>query len=247
VQAYSGKGATHNLTNVDSSAVVYYHLVVRDLFGDSAVSTDSFVFPRPLGVIDIDGNVYPTMIIGNQVWTTVNLRVTRYNDGTSIPLVTDGGTWGGLSTPGYCFYNNSTDAGEQEKWGALYNWYAVETGKLAPAGWRVPTDADWTELSDYLGGESFAGGKMKEAGTTNWASPNTGADNSSGFSALPGGYRYGDGHFYNQSFDGYWWSATENAVSDAYYRYLYFDYELLVRSHYYKQSGFFVRLVRNID
>jgi|GEM_PF-4490758 len=192
-QKYNGRNATCNLSNIDSSATVHYRLVARDLFGDSAVSTGTFVAPPPLPpdapAVDIDGNVYPAVVIGNQAWTTVNLRVTHYNDGTAIPHVTDGGTWSGLSTPGYCYYNNSTDPAKQEKWGALYNWYAVETGKLAPAtgGWRVPTDADWTILSDYLGGVSVAGGKMKEAGTANWSSPNTGATNESGFSALPGG------------------------------------------------------------
>ena len=116
-----------------------------------------------------------------------NLKTTKYNDGTSIPNVTNDTSWSNLTTGAYCWYNN--DVSYKNPYGALYNWYAVNTGKLAPKGWHVPSDAEWTTLITYLGGESIAGGKLKEAGTTHWLSPNTEATNSTGFSALPGGRR----------------------------------------------------------
>jgi uncharacterized protein (TIGR02145 family) len=161
-------------------------------------------------------------------------------------LVTGTSAWAALTTAGRCWYNNDS-ATNNSTYGILYNWYAVNTGKLAPTGWRVPTDADWDTLSNYLGGSSVAGGKMKEAGISHWASPNTGATNSSGFSALPGGSRYYDGYFYYQSYYGYWWSSTEDDASDAYGRHLGCDYDDLTRGYDDKQGGFSVRFVRDID
>jgi uncharacterized protein (TIGR02145 family) len=156
---------------------------------------------------DIDGNPYTTVKIGNQVWMVENLKTTRLNDGTLIPSVTDSNEWSLLTAAGYCWWNNDT---AKSTYGALYNWYTVNTGKLCPTGWHVPTNTEWVKLSDYLGGPFIAGGKLKETLTTHWASPNTGATNESGFTALPGGYRYGTGGFEsNLGCDVYWWSATE--------------------------------------
>ena len=104
---------------------------------------------RLLMATDADGNVYHTVTIGTQTWTVENLKTSKYNDGTKIPLVTDGTTWGNLTTPGYCWHNNDA-ATNKATYGALYNWYAVNTGKLAPSGWHVPTDAEWTTLENYL-------------------------------------------------------------------------------------------------
>ena len=164
--------------------------------------------PAPETVTDIDGNVYHTVTIGTQVWMVENLRTTRYNDGTLVPLVTEQGWWRYFTTPGYCFYNND-EAAYKDTYGALYNGYAVQTGKLAPKGWHIPNDEEWTTLITYLGGADVAGGKMKEAGSNHWGEPNTGATNSSGFSALPGGVRSGqDGSFYARCVGGYWWSST---------------------------------------
>jgi len=194
--------------------------------------------------VDADGNVYHTVKIGTQTWTVENLRTTKYNDGTAISEVTDQTEWKNCTTPGYCWYNNDETA-NKSTYGALYNWYAVNTGKLAPEGWHVPTDADWNILAAYLGGESVAGGALKEAGTTHWTSPNTGANNSSSFSALPGGYRSFDGYFFSIGNYGYWWSATEGNASVAYGRSLGYDYSDLDRYNYYKSCGFSVRLVRD--
>ena len=157
---------------------------------------------------DADGNIYSTVIIGTQIWITENLKTTKYNDGTDIPLVTDNTEWASLTTPGYRWYNN--DMGTYgDTYGALYNWYAVNTGKLCPEGWHVPTDEEWTILTDYLGGADIAGGKLKEAGTTHWESPNTGATNETGFTALPGGYCSNMGSFVLIGTHGNWWSSSE--------------------------------------
>lgn len=181
------------------------------------VDIDSITFKRP--VVNI-----PNVTICTQVWATKNLDVTTYSDGTVIPQVTDDQTaWSNLTTGAWCYQNN--DAANNATYGKLYNWYAVAgiydaaslanptlRKKLAPTGWHVPTDAEWTTLTTCLGGESVAGGKMKETGTAHWLSPNTDATNSSGFTALPGGYRDpepGPFPFGSTGFYGNWWSSTE--------------------------------------
>lgn len=176
--------------------------------------------PAPDGTVtDIEGNVYPTMKIGTQSWMVENLRVTKFNDNTAIPLVTNATDWKILFTPGYCWYNNDP-ATNKNIYGALYNWYTVNTGKLCPTGWHVPTDAEWITLTTYLGNVN-AGGKLKETGTTHWLVPNTGATNESGFTALPGGSRWYDGVFGGIIGDhGGWWSST-TVNGDPIYRYVY--------------------------
>jgi uncharacterized protein (TIGR02145 family) len=160
-------------------------------------------------VADIDGNTYKTITIGTQTWMAENLRTTKYNDGTSIPLVTDDIDWGVVSDPGYCWYDNDA-ATFKNICGALYNWHVVKTGKLAPAGWHVPSDAEWTILTSFLGGVYGAGGKMKETGNTHWLSPNTGATNETGFTALPGGYRSRLGFTYSGNYFVSWTSVEDN-------------------------------------
>ena len=134
-------------------------------------------------VKDIDGNIYHTVTIGNQVWMVENLKTTRYNDGTAIPNVTDSSVWSKLSTPAYCWYNNDASS-YKATYGALYNWYAVNVQKLCPKGWHVASNAEFYALNSFLDGEC---GKLKEAGTIHWYSPNKGATNETGFTALPGG------------------------------------------------------------
>ena len=194
-------------------------------------------------VTDIDGNVYHTVKIGAQTWMVENLRTTRYNDGTAIPLVTGNTAWGSLTTPGYCWYNN--DIANKTPYGALYNWYAVNTGKLCPTGWHVATDAEWTQLTDYLGGENVAGGKMKEAGLSHWQSPNTGATNSSGFTALPGGYRSTDGSFYLLAYYAYFWSSSQYDETYAWHRYLFCYYEYVFSYYDLKSLGFSCRCLQD--
>lgn len=157
-------------------------------------------------VTDIDGNVYNTVVIGTQEWTVENLITTKTNDGIPIPLVTDNTNWVNLTTPGYCLYENLTT--NADVYGYLYNWFAVNTHKLCPTGWAVPTDAEWNVLIDFLGGTNEAGNKLKEAGTVHWAM-NPGATNESGFTGLPGGQRGAYGVYDLLRGCGTFWSASE--------------------------------------
>lgn len=187
---------------------------------------------------------YPSVTICSQKWMDKNLDVTTYRNGDTISYVTDPAAWAALITGAWCYYNN--DPSTNATYGKLYNWYAVnDTRGLAPAGWHVPSDAEWTTLVTCLGGSSVAGGKMKVTGTTTWASPNTGATNTSGWAGLPGGYRTNDGTFYNVGSNGYWWSSTEANTALAWYRNLYYDFGNITRFSYDKQVGFSVRCLRD--
>ena len=194
--------------------------------------------------IEYGGQWYTTVQIGSQCWMAENLATTKYNDGTDIPLVTGNTAWGSLTTPGYCWYNNDS-ATYGNTYGAIYNWYTVNTGNLCPTGWHVSTDGEWTTLTTYLGGESVAGGKLKETGTTHWNPPNTGATNETGFTALPGGRRGYSGTFGNIGNYGFWWSATEFSTDRAWYRIMYYDDSDVGRGNDRKKFGFSVRCLRD--
>jgi uncharacterized protein (TIGR02145 family) len=206
-------------------------------------------------VTDIDGNVYQTVTIGSQEWMAENLKVTHYRNGDPIPNVTDNGTWSDLTTGAYCDYNN--DVNNVATYGRLYNWYAADDSRnIAPEGWHVPTDEEWKQLEMYLGMSQAQadatglrgtdeGGKLKEAGTTHWLSPNTGATNENGFTALPGGYRYVPGTFYSMGNDAVFWSSTEGSSSTAWYRMLDYSFSGVYRDHFDKQYGYSVRCVRD--
>ncbi len=195
-------------------------------------------------VTDADGNVYHTVQIGNQVWMVENLRTTKYNDNSPITPVSDNAVWGTLTTEAYCWYNND-EATYKETYGALYNWYAVNTGKLCPAGWKVPSDADWSLLITTLGGDSTTvGGKLKETGTMHWVSPNTGADNSSGFTALPGGSHYTNGGFYLNGKYGWYWSTDESSATKAWHEYFQYNSSAIFRIAGSKSDGFSVRCIK---
>ena len=202
-----------------------------------------------------DGTEYQTIIIGGQEWMAENLKY--------LPSVVGPGT-GSQSTPYYYVYGydgtNVTDAkatSNYTTYGVLYNWPAAMAGSassnanpsgvqgVCPAGWHLPSDAEWTELTDYLGGISVAGGKLKEIGTTHWQSPNTGATNETGFTALPGGYRGNYGLFYGFGSFGYWWSATEYDADIAWCRYVYYSGSSVVRHDDGKELGFSVRCLRD--
>ena len=169
-------------------------------------------------LVDIDGNNYSLVKIGNQIWMKENLKVSRYRNGDLIPVVTDNSSWSALGTGGRSWYSNDSTTYENP-YGNLYNWYAVnDSRKLCPLGWHVPIDAEWTTLTDFLGGMSVAGGKMKSTGTTYWTSESAGIDNSSGFSALPGGYRNNVGSFIYINTDAFFWSATPDTYGRAWFR-----------------------------
>lgn len=197
-------------------------------------------------VKDIDGNVYPTITIGKQVWMVENLRTTKCIDGTSVLLVTDNKEWETLDShkPAYCWYNNNSKA-NRDVYGALYNWYTVNTGKICPIGWHVPTDIEWTTLTTYLGGERVAGNKLKETGTKHGTSPNTEATNESGFKALAGGYRYTNGTFLYIKEYGSWWSSTESDTINALVRYLNDRDGIVRKQSLNKRNGYSVRCLRD--
>ena len=168
------------------------------------------VSPGP-NIIDIEGNSYKTVTIGTQTWFAENLKITKYNDGTSIPIVKDNKQWQYLTNPAY---NEYIDTAANSKYGKLYNWYAINpttngNKNVCPIGWHVPTDTEWTLLTDYLGGESVAGGKMKIIGTKDWKTPNTGATNLCMFNAFPSGGIGLPINNGNIGGDGNWWSTTE--------------------------------------
>ena len=172
-------------------------------------------------VSDIDGNSYKTVQIGTQVWMAENLKTSKYSDGTTISNITDDTQWQNNTTGAWAYYNN--DAANNAKYGKLYNWYAVSktsngNKNMCPTGWHIPTDAEWKVLTDYLGGNSVAGGKLKEVGTISWNSPNTSATNTSLFTGLPGGYRSYVGNYGDIGGLGNWWSSTEYYTNYAWYR-----------------------------
>jgi uncharacterized protein (TIGR02145 family) len=165
-------------------------------------------------VTDVDGNIYDTVQIGTQVWLVQNLKVTHYRNGEAIDNRTDNTQWCNFISGSYCDYGN--DVNNVPEYGRLYNWYAVnDTRKIAPEGWHVATDADWLTLVNFLGGDAAAGGKLKESGTSHWESPNTGANNETGFAALPAGTRFGEygipgyGTFTKIGKTAEWWTSDE--------------------------------------
>ena len=172
---------------------------------------------------DVDGNEYKTVYIGTQQWMGENLKTSKYSDGTPIPNVTDNTEWSNLSTGAWCHYNNSDSIGKI--YGKLYNWYAVSpttngNKNVCPTGWHVPSDGEWTKLTDYLGGAAIAGSKLKEVGLSNWSyGPNTDANNSSLFTALAGGFRTNDGgsSVYLGQY-ATWWTINESNSTWAWYR-----------------------------
>jgi uncharacterized protein (TIGR02145 family) len=173
-----------------------------------------------------------------------NLKVSKYSDGTTIPNIIDNTQWENNTTGAWVYYNN--DATNNAKYGKLYNWYAVSktnngNKNLCPVGWHIPSDAEWKVLTDYLGGASMAGGKMKEEGTLNWDSPNTGATNTSLFTGIPGGYRYNDGFFYGVGFYGAWWSSTQYNSDDAWNRDLGSNSEIAGKRNRGKIEGLSIR------
>ena len=213
-------------------------------------SGSTFTDPR-------DGKVYQTVVIGNQVWMAENLAYLP-----SVNMVADGSE----DAAGSYYYvygydgTNVADAKATDNYatyGVLYNWTAAMDGEassttnpsgiqgVCPAGWHLPSEAEWTELTNYLGGTSVAGGKLKETGTTHWNTPNTGATNETGFTALPGGNRNYFGTFIDIGLYGYWWSATEYSATDAWYRVMNYDYSNVYSNYFNKEVGFSVRCVRD--
>jgi uncharacterized protein (TIGR02145 family) len=194
-----------------------------------------------------DEKIYPSVIICTQKWMDRNLDVTTYRNGDPIAYVTDSAAWAALTTGAWCYYNN--DPSTNATYGKLYNWYAVNDSRgLAPTGWHVPSDAEWTTLETCLGGTSVAGGKMKVTGTSTWLKPNSGATNTSGFAGLPGGNRFAYGEFGFVGVYATWWSATEFSTfgaTGAWSRFVNYADGGVERDAYVKQRGFSVRCLRD--
>jgi uncharacterized protein (TIGR02145 family) len=242
---------TSSITGLTENTTYYVRAYATTSFGTSYGSQVSFATTGHSGTVtDFEGNIYKTITIGSQIWMAENLKTTKYNDGTAIPNVTDDGAWAALTTGAYSDYNNTP--ANSTTYGRLYNWYAVDNnaatkvasngGKnVCPTSWHVPTDTEWTTLITYLGGENVAGGKLKETGTTHWASPNTGATNETGFTALPGGYR----GYMQVGSNGYWWIPTEYSSTSAWFRVVVYTNANVYRIEWFKQCGFSVRCVRD--
>ncbi|MDD5570807.1 MAG: FISUMP domain-containing protein [Bacteroidales bacterium] len=205
-------------------------------------------------VFDIDGNSYNIIQIGNQFWMKENLKVTHYCNNELIPNDTNSTTWPYLGTGARCYYINDSMV-NSAIYGALYNWHAVnDSNKICPAGWHVPTDAEWNTMEKYLDNtvDTIAvgstgtdiGAKLKESDTAHWTSPNAGATNSSNFTALPGGYREEMGVFGGYKDGGYFWTSTSYAIGAAWYRYLFYSVSKIGRSYLgNKRYGFSVRCI----
>jgi uncharacterized protein (TIGR02145 family) len=248
-----------NIEGLSPSTTYYLRAYATNSAGTNYGDEKNFTTKAASGstVTDYDGNIYPTVQIGSQTWMAGNLKVTHYEDGSAIPLVEGTSAWDGMTTSSraYCWYNNST--ANRDTYGGLYSWAGAMKGAassssnpsgvqgVCPDGWHLPSDSEWTVLTDYLGGLSNAGGKMKEAGLVHWNSPNVGANNASGFTALPGGNRY-----YSGSFDGIgngaiFWSTTESNSSNAWVSGLNYNSAEAYSYDDLKRSGFSVRCVKN--
>lgn len=200
-------------------------------------------------VMDIDGNYYHSVTIGTQTWTVENLKTEHYNDGSAIANVTDNATWAALNTPAYCYYDN--DLKNKAIYGALYNWHVVNTGKLAPAGWHVPSDPEWTTLKAYLGTLSDvtdrSGIKMREVGFSHWIESDIMGTNESGFTALPGGARDNETGLYGDIMTtANFWSTTNFGNVGAYgKRISYYNYHLSNYGINSVKAGVSIRCIKN--
>lgn len=197
-------------------------------------------------VTDIDGNIYRTIIIGNQEWMRENLKTTTFNNGIDITHLSDS-DWTRTNSPAFSWYNNEEK--NYETFGALYNWYTVESGKLCPSGWQVPSDEEWSKLIEFAGGEEIAGGKLKIIDTNYWDIIDKENTNKLNFSALPGGYRYGhywsSAEYMDKGINGYWWTSTDFTHTHAWSRTIHFVNPRVYRSYFEKNDGFSVRCIKN--
>ena len=249
----SGTGSfTSNLTSLTASTTYYVRAYATNSAGTAYGNEVSFtttaggggIVTNPGAGVNFNGYTYTSIVLGNgQEWMAENLRTTTYANGDLIPNVT-GTQWGNLTTGAWVHYNN--DSQYENPYGKLYNWYTVDDPRnVCPTGWHVPTDAEWTVLSDYLGGEAVAGGKMKSTGTQYWSTPNIDATNESGFSGLPGGHRLDVGTFHDIGYGGFWWSSTEIDPTNAWCRTLYYLDGAVNGNSNGKVDGLSVRCLRD--
>lgn len=206
-------------------------------------------------VQDIDGNIYNTVTIGTQVWMKENLKTTHYQNGNPITKIIDNNSWGNQTAGARCYYNNDSTV-NTPVYGSLYNWYAAtDIRNVCPTGWHVPNNSEWNIMETYLDNTTDTinlglvgtdiGGSLKETDTTHWASPNTGADNSSGFLALPGGYRSNDGSYDGVSSHGFWWTTNAYNTTYSWYRHLTEVSSKIDVYYTFKVDGFSVRCLKD--
>ncbi|UCH14356.1 MAG: fibrobacter succinogenes major paralogous domain-containing protein [Bacteroidales bacterium] len=237
----SGTGSyTSNISGLSPATTYYVRAYATNSEGTAYGLQDSlFTFWDNSTISDYDGNVYNTVQIGTQIWMAENLNTTRYKNGGVIPLVTDNAAWESLNTHAYCWYEND-EATYGSIYGALYNWYTIITDTLCPTGWHVPTDNEWTILEIYVDGD---GGKLKETGTVHWFSPNEGATNETGFTALPGGLRF---YYYEMIRErGFWWTSTQEDTENALNRVLRYGSSGIGGLPYPKYTGQSIRCIRD--
>ncbi len=219
--------------NLKSATKYYVRAWVRK--GNTKEYSKELTFMTENALKDVDGYIYNTIVIGKQTWMKENLMVTHSPNNASITT-----------------YNPDNNAANVPTYGRLYDWNTAMNGAttegaqgICPTGWHIPTSAEWTTLSNYLGGDAVAVGKMKEVGTIHWLTPNTGATNESGFTALPSGHRDKNALFYELGLSFHFWSSSQNTSSDAWYRSLYINSNSIVRYYYDKTGGFSVRCIKN--
>jgi uncharacterized protein (TIGR02145 family) len=231
------------VTGLSPNTTYYFRVSAVNCGGNAVGDTLSFI-TDPYEVYDANDNVYHVVRIGTQLWMKENLKATLTMDGSGpVPLITDGTEWSNLTSSGYCWYNN--DERYKDIYGALYNWYAVNNEELCPIDMHIATEGDWRILTNYLGGEIVAGGKMKETGFDHWQDPNTDATNISGFTALPGGHRTNFGIYSEIKLGGYWWTSSPDSDADAWMRAVTYDGSGLLRFYNSKNYGYSVRCIRD--
>lgn len=238
----SGKGTfASTITGLAKESIYVLRAYATNAKGTSYGKTIAFMTGS---LTDADGNIYHIVKIGDQVWMLENLKTTHYNDSTPIRNETDAALWASDTSARFCWYNNDM-AGYKDPYGALYNWYAVNTGKLCPPGWHVPSIDEWARLVTYLGGTMKASNRLREAGDQHWVTPNTGAINSSGFTALPGNFRSTDGSFGSAGFYGYYWTTTNLGNGQAISYYMISSHAEIYITPVQMESGLSVRCIRD--
>ena len=233
-----------SLSGLSPDTDYYVRAYATNSVGTAYGSVRSFTTTATTGTAtDIDGNVYPWVMIGEQIWMAENLRVTHYRNGDPIPTVTDGLAWDAYGAGAYGQFDNSPDSAEV--WGRLYNWHAVSDSRnIAPEGWHIPTQQEWYTLQGTLG--SDAGNKMKEVGDVHWTSPNDLATNESGFTALAAGMRGYQGHYISLYQDAFFWTSTEHDADDGRYASLnHGETSLRLGSRVSKSTGCSIRCVKD--
>lgn len=235
------------ISNLLPNTTYYLRAYATNSIGTAYGNQISFTTPFFIvgsGVSDIDGNFYPTMILGSQEWMGANLRTTRFADGSNIPNIVDPIAWTQNASSAWCYLNN--DASLNSTYGKLYTWYAtVDNRNLCPVGWHVPSVSEWVILENFLGGNSIAGGRLKEVGTVNWLSPNTGATNESNLSFVPGSSRSTTGQSFGLGYAGVYWTSTQFSAIDGYNRYVLNTSSIIYSDQNGKNGGFSVRCIKN--